>query len=376
MIQEEVITNTPTDEIAEILNKKTPETLKKHITELMTKSVACFAYGRPHALPCCYYDTSKEKNENGEYPLLREVNMISNTRLYAQHQHVYHCLEEALEYNFTMTYSYIRDSHPQIWKDENELEAVVNSCLDYLDRDREIIHIDDVEFPMLCGDVTVQKQDCSILDTEGKYMVYPLPNADEYNSDDFEFPDNLDCLLLVQSSSFLFLLKEIKFFEQCKKNGKPVCAISFANVLDENTQKYIRLISKACEKNGIPVKVLTDGTSIAIHQFVLPLKHGYATGEGKRTEPICPSVKWIGLTKEETTKKISFMYRIAIPEAMKKSYFDVVDECTSLGEEKIANELREMMASQYAMSLIQIVAMVPCDFYIQWEDIFSKREGY
>ena len=60
MIQEEVISNTPTDEIAEVLNKKTPETLKKHITELMTKSVACFAYGRPHALPCVYYDTSKE----------------------------------------------------------------------------------------------------------------------------------------------------------------------------------------------------------------------------------------------------------------------------------------------------------------------------
>jgi len=38
----------------------TRETLKKHITELMTKSVACFAYGRPHALPCVYYDTSKE----------------------------------------------------------------------------------------------------------------------------------------------------------------------------------------------------------------------------------------------------------------------------------------------------------------------------
>jgi len=24
---------------------------------------------------------------------------------------------------------------------------------------------------MLCGDITVQKQDCSVLDTEGKYMV-------------------------------------------------------------------------------------------------------------------------------------------------------------------------------------------------------------
>jgi len=35
-----------------------------------------------------------------------------------------------------------------------------------------------------------------------------------------------------------------------------------------------------------------------------------------------------------------------------------------------------MMGTQYAMSLIQIVAMVPCDFYIQWEDSFSKREGF
>jgi len=36
------------------------------------------------------------------------------------------------------------------------------------------------------------------------------------------------------------------------------------------------------------------------------------------------------------TRKISFMYRMAIPEPMKKAYFDVVDECTALGEEKIA----------------------------------------
>jgi len=40
-----------------------------------------------------------------------------------------------------------------------------------------------------------------------------------------------------------------------------------------------------------------------------------------------------------------------------------------------SQELREMMGTQYAMSLLQIVAMVPCDFYIQWEDVFSKREG-
>lgn len=30
------------------------------------------------------------------------------------------------------------------------------------------------------------------------------------------------------------------------------------------------------------------------------------------------------------------MYRIAIPEPMKKAYFTVIDECTELGEEKIA----------------------------------------
>jgi len=53
--------------------------------------------------------------------------------------------------------------------------------------------------------------------------------------------------------------------------------LKFANILDENTQKFIGLISKACDNKGIPVKLMTDATSIAIHQFVLPLKHGFAT---------------------------------------------------------------------------------------------------